>query len=184
MFEEARLLGPTERSIVVETRKGARLPNLIEVEPGEHERRRYGLLLDKYGRNWTPRKPATGGYNCAGHVWASRRTALLEPESWKTVLEDDGYRRLDEGEEPMVGDLVLYVERKTREFLHVGCVMELQPGVAPGSPPVPRVLSKWNSTSGEVLHNVMDVPYGQQGFSVIAEYWTDRLSMSGGISRV
>jgi len=181
MFEEARLLGSTERRIIVETRKGTRLPNLIELEPGEPERRRYELLLKKYGRNWTERKPATGGYNCAGAVWASRRTALLETESWKTVLREDGYRRLDEDEGPMVGDLVLYVEKETGEFWHVGCVMELRQGVTPDSPLIPRVLSKWDSVSGEVLHNVDDVPYGQQGFSVTKEYWTDRPSVSGSI---
>ena len=178
MFEEARLLGPTERSIIVETRKGTRLPNLIEVEPGEQQRRRYELLVKEYGRNWIARKPPTGGYNCAGHVWASRRTALLEPESWKRVLDDDGYRPLNENENPMVGDLVLYVDREKQEFLHVGCVVELQRGIGDGSPPIPRVLSKWDSTSGEVLHNVMDVFYGQKGFSLLVEYWTDRPSMS------
>ena len=71
MFEELRLLGSTEKSIVVQTRKGTPIDNLVEIEPGEAEGRRYRLLLEKYGRHWEERKPATGVYNCAGHVWAS-----------------------------------------------------------------------------------------------------------------
>ncbi|MBN1591187.1 MAG: hypothetical protein JW888_16865 [Pirellulales bacterium] len=136
------------------------------------------MLLEKYGKNWTRRKPAVGGYNCAGHVWASRRTAILETEHWKTILRDDGYRRLAGTEEPHVGDLILYVDKADDkaddDYLHVAQIVELREGVTATSPQVPWVLSKWDSTSGEAIHNAYDVPYGRQEFTIDREYWTDR----------
>jgi hypothetical protein len=171
MFEELRLLGPTERNIVVQTRKGTSIENVIEAEPGEPEQRRYQLLLKRIGQNWRERKPAAGVYNCAGHVWASRRTSILADDAWRTILQEDGYRRLSDTESPVAGDLVIYRDSTNQSFNHVGAILELCEGVALGSPRVPRVLSKWNSTSGEVIHLSRDVPYDLQ--SVTIEYWTD-----------
>lgn len=138
------------------------------------ERQRYRALLDKYGQRWTKRKPATGIYNCAGHVWASRRTSILDPQDWQVILRDDDYRLLNESEAPVPGDLVLYLDQANREALHVGRILGLSPGVASGAQEIPWVLSKWNSTSGEVMHSVHDVPYHSQGIPVAVEYWTDR----------
>ena len=174
MFEGLKLLGATERSIVVQTRKGTRIENLLELEPGDMERRRYQLLLDRFGRNWRERKPATGVYNCAGHVWASRRTSILNLACWQTILEEDGYRALQADETPVAGDLVLYADEEVGEYLHVGMIMEMREGLSRDSPRIPWVLSKWNSTSGEVMHYVHDVPYGKQEMPTKIEYWTDR----------
>ena len=174
MFEELKLLGPTERSIVVQTRKGTSVENLIEVDPGEPAQRRYKLLLERFGQNWKERKPAVGVYNCAGHVWASRRTSILADNVWRIILKEDGYRSLSDTELPVAGDLVLYVDEKNGQYLHVGMIMEMSDGVSPESPKIPKVLSKLNSAFGEVVHNERDVPYGKQGISARVEYWTDR----------
>jgi len=176
MFEEARLLGRTERSIALQTGRGTDIKNVVQPEPGDAGRRRYQLLLDKFGGNWRPRRPATGIYNCAGHVWASRRTAILEDDQWALILHEDGYRRLEEDEEPVPDDLVIYIDvgPQKESFLHVGRVFQLRPGVIPASRRIPWVVSKWDSFSGEVLHDPHDVPYARQGFVVRREYWTDR----------
>jgi hypothetical protein len=174
MFEELKLLGPTEKSIVVQTRKGTSIENLIEVDSGETEQRRYRLLLERFGQNWRERKPSTGVYNCAGHVWASRRTSILKDDCWQTILEEDDYRSLSNDESPMPGDLVLYVDDENVNYLHVGLILEMTDGVSPESPKIPLVLSKWNSTSGEVIHHEHDVPYSRQEIPVKIEYWTDR----------
>jgi len=176
MFEEARLLGPTERSVVVQTRQGTNIKNLIELEPGPGERATYQRFVAKFGKNWVPRKSPTGIYNCAGHVWASRRTAILEEDQWRLILREDGYRRLGEHEEPAPDDLALYVDVDARgeALLHVARVLGLCRGVAPDSRRIPWVVSKWNSTSGEAMHHVHDVPYGRQEFHFRMEYWTDR----------
>lgn len=130
MFEELKLLGPTERSIVVQTRKGTPIENVIETEPGEPERRRYQLLLKRFGQNWRERKPAVGVYNCAGHIWASRRTSILADDAWRTILKEDGYRRLPDTEMPVVGDLVVYRDATNQCFNHVGAILEVCEGVA------------------------------------------------------
>ena len=180
VFEEARLLGSTEKSIRLQTQKGTDIPNLIELEPGEQQRRVYRLFRETFGKRWKERKPVTGVYNCAGHVWASRRTAILAKEDtedtavWRLILEEDGYRRLPEGEHPCSGDLVLYFDREKGWYLHVGEVLWPQKGIAEGSPPIPLVLSKWNSVSGETIHSAFDVPYSQQGYDLQIEFWTDR----------
>jgi hypothetical protein len=103
-------------------------------------------------------------------VWASRRTAICELEAWRFILMDDEYRRLSDSEEPSPGDLVLYVDRQDNGFLHVGQILELREWTGRR---VPWVLSKWNSTSGEVMHYVHDVPIRVQ-FDVRWEYWSDR----------
>jgi hypothetical protein len=173
MLEELKLLGPTERSIVVQTRKGTPVENLIELEPGEPECRRYRLLLQRFGQNWKERKPACGVYNCAGHVWASRRTSILADEAWRIILREDGYRLLLDTETPIPGDLALYAD-EPGELLHVGMILEVQKGFDDESPRMAWVLSKWNSTSGEVMHFAHDVPYGKQGIPFKIQYWTDR----------
>lgn len=90
------------------------------------------------------------------------------------ILDEDGYRRLGDMERPVAGDLVLYVDNRNSEMLHVGRILRLRAGVADGSPPIPWVLSKWNSTSGEVMHRAPDVPFSAQGISHRIEFWTDR----------
>ena len=180
MFEEIRLLGPTEKGIVVQTRKGTAIKNVLEPEPGFQQRRLYQRLLEKYGQRWQPRKPATGGYNCAGHVWASRRSGLFDPQDWRIILDDDGYRRLPEHEDPFPGDLVLYVDSGNEEILHVGEIIEMRPGVTAQSRSIPWVLSKLDAKSGEVMHYVHDVPPWQsQGFLYRIEYWTERPHPTG-----
>jgi len=176
MFEEIKLLAPTEQSIVVQTRKRTNIKNVIEPEPGFPQRRNYQRLREKYGRQWEPRKPATGGYNCAGHVWASRRTALSNPQDWRVILDEDGYRRLPGGEEPRPGDLVLYVDIENDEFLHVGEIVELRAGVAPQAERIAWVLSKLGPAYGELMHYVQDLLslFADLGFRVRIEYWTDR----------
>lgn len=174
MFETARLLGSAERSIIVETHRGTRLANVIEPVPGHQQRQFYQALLKRYGENWRERKLATGVYNCAGHVWASRRTSLLEPGQWRLILDEDGYRRLDAPGEVFPGDLVIYADRTSSEILHVAQVLELRPGLRPEGPRIPWVLSKWDAKSGEVMHLAYDVPYEKQGIEFSIEWWTDR----------
>jgi hypothetical protein len=173
-FARLNLLGSTERSIVVETRAGRRIANLVEIEPGEPERRKFALLFAKHGGNWVLRKPACGYCNCAGHVWATRRTAILEPSEWRKVLDDDGYKKLATGAQVSPGDLVIYVNSPNGEMLHVAEVLELREGFTPASPKMAWVLSKWNSTSGEVMHYVHDVPFDAWGFQARPEFWTER----------
>lgn len=174
-FEETPLLGQEERSIVVQTQRGTNLTNVISPPPTAEERRYYqeGLLRD-FGARWVARRPPTGGYNCAGHVWASRRTTLSDPEEWRLILKEDGYRQLANANDLVPDDIVVYVDRATGEVLHVCRVTEMQQGITPDSERIARVVSKWGSKGGEAIHFVYDVPFRQMGYQIAIQYWTDR----------
>src|SRR5437660_1268307 len=89
MLENLRLRKATERSIVLQTRRGREIKNVIDVEPEHYHVQKYQLLLRKHPR-WKERKPPAGGYNCVGHVWASRRTGVFDDlEDQLSVIFDD-----------------------------------------------------------------------------------------------
>jgi len=56
-----------ERRLVLATRKGNPIENLIEDEPTEFSQRKWRAIRSKHSR-WIERKPDTGIYNCAGIV--------------------------------------------------------------------------------------------------------------------
>ena len=176
MFGGVPFLGSRGRSIVVETRKGRRISNEIAPEPGSREREIYRQALKTHvGPVWHERKSATGGYNCAGHVWASRRTALYSSAEWRLILEDDGYAMLPGSESAVFGDLALYIRQDNNEIWHVAQFIGLRPLLTGGSNE-PWLLSKLNDRSGEVMHFAcfLSTYYKTLGYETRVEYWTDR----------
>lgn len=181
MFENERIIGTREKdiegSIVVHTRQGNPLENFISCEPAFQKQNTYRLLRTQHGANWTMRKPATGGYNCAGLVWASRRTCLTNPKDYRRVLAEDGYRQTNESD-LVAGDVVAYVKADEigkvalPEILHVARVCELRPHKIAG--PIPWVISKWDCQYGEDFHAVRDCPQLAGGEDFELEFWTDR----------
>jgi hypothetical protein len=67
MFEHLRLMGSTEDSIVLHTRRRRCIKNHIDVPPSYQHLQKYQRLL-KMHPWWVERMPPIGGYNCAGHV--------------------------------------------------------------------------------------------------------------------
>lgn len=163
MFEALRLIGSDEQGIPLNTRRNRPIGNAQAPETLDGRLcRKYDLLLAQHGDRWEQRKPPCGVYNCFGHVWASRRTAIYEQTEIDKILEDDGYRLLLDSELPMQGDLILYYVDGS--LWHVGLVCELRALSLPtGMATAQRtawVLSKWDNSSGEVLHDWQDVPFG------------------------
>lgn len=177
MFEFLRLSGTEESGIALETRLRTRVANAQAPAPSERDMRIFGLLLTQHP-DWEARCQPCGIYNCFGHIWASRRTAIYEETEVETILGDDGYRRLGSGEGPLQGDIALYYDPARTELWHGGLVCELRRMVnASGEPvgrPVPWILSKLSAVHGEVLHRAMDVhsPYREDRFTL--EFWTER----------
>ncbi len=93
-FQQLVLLGSTERSITLCTRLGTNIKNSIELGPDENRIRVFNALINKHPQ-WELRVPPVGGYNCVGHVWASRRTGVFEDAEIHRIFEDDGYRVFD-----------------------------------------------------------------------------------------
>src|SRR5258708_34493112 len=94
MFEAQRLLGDTERSIVVQTRTGKAIPNDIAAEPDERALRIRAAIHAKHGAQWTQRKPECGVYNCAGLARAGRRTSIRVDEYWDLVFREHSFLKL------------------------------------------------------------------------------------------
>ena len=176
MFESILLAGPRRRSIVLQTHLGNDIQNEIAVHPvPDHAAARFDRLRTLHP-NWQVRKPPTGIYNCFGHVWACRRTAVYDEfdEYVLKVRDDDGYRVVDwRGDEsPCPGDVACYWEQidPYRNCFHVGRVVHLE--ARKKLPPFVFVLSKWDDTAGEVVHHATDYPKSFGDAKL--EYWTDR----------
>jgi hypothetical protein len=170
MFELERLRSSGDQGIALQTRTGRDITNSLGVDLSEPHFRRYEALLRNHGRNWQERRAPSGGYNCAGHVWASRRACIYEDEDWRMILAEDGFRVT---REPAPDDLIMYIERD-QGILHIGRVIELKAGLIEESRRIPWVVSKWSDVSGEVFHFEHDHPFHEFGFIVSIEYWTDR----------
>jgi hypothetical protein len=108
-------------------------------------------------------RPPTGRYNCHGLTFASRR-ANVPPVGVDVDIEDvlrrDGYRPLDRGESPQVGDVVAY--RLVDEIEHTGYVSRVE---MLGQAPVVFIWSAWGGL-GEFEHRVQSSPYRGT-----PEYW-------------
>ena len=170
MFELQRLASSGGRSLALQTRAGQNIRNCVGGSVAAKELRQFETLVKRFGSMWTVRRPPAGEYNCAGHVWASRRTIVNEEEDWQTILRDDGYRLTGH---PVPDDIVIYAD-KQQGILHIARVVELRSGIVEGSRPVPFVVSKWGVEGGETIHSVYDVPFSAHGFEVIIQFWTDR----------
>ena len=179
MFERERLLQQPPRSIALSTRLGRPIPNYVAPEPPQNRKGQYNLLRESVGIRWEHRKPPCGFYNCMGHVFATRRTAIEDKDEseWEKIRADDGYRELLAGEDPRLGDIVVYSDPGGKGILHFGEVIRIDRIDASGSRgnPIIRVLSKWDDSYGEDIHLLDDVGHLKaQAPNLKVAIWTDR----------
>jgi hypothetical protein len=148
MKEEAILInlaGTPRSGIKLQTRKGTDIENEQAPGPSDDNLRVVARLEEAFRGRWLRRTAATGCYNCAGHVWASRRSSVYEKPDWLKILKDDGYRKISNADIE-VGDLILH--SCEGRFLHVGEIIEincLNSAERTSIAKVPRVLSKFSS---------------------------------------
>lgn len=163
MFDLSNL-GTPETTIRLQTRNGADIKNAQAAGPDFRAREDYRRLRSARTA-WVPRKAPSGGYNCFGLLWASRRTSIYDDDQVDLILRDDGYRRTD-ASRAVVGDIVLY-RSSLNTLLHGGLIVRIE---FVGKQAVLFVLSKWNDCYGEDIHQSLDVPW--EDFT--CEVWTDR----------
>ncbi|MEQ1903876.1 MAG: hypothetical protein ABL888_06810 [Pirellulaceae bacterium] len=169
MFGLSELIGSPQNEIPLVTSKNNRIGNTqgAKVAIG-----RVLAFRDMCATrpNWRIRRDSFGLYNCAGLVWATRRTGISQNEDWLKILADDGYRQVSE---PQLDDLVLYRNSDDRTFLHVARIVGFEKGISETSPKIPIVLSKWGHDLGECVH--FDHDHGiDNSYNVSIEYWTER----------
>jgi hypothetical protein len=171
MFERERLLPPAE-PLPLATRLRRAIDNSVAPEPTVGQVRLYDELRRKHGLRDERRRPY-GSCNCAGLVWAARRTAIYETTDWNAILADDSYRRVTT---PMVGDLAIYFGTDHRVgFVHVGMVVRLEAVLSGSEGEIAVVLSKLDDTSGELIHRAPDLlPLFKALEPIEIQFWTDR----------
>jgi hypothetical protein len=177
MFDRFTIHGTPRRSIQLATRRGSQIENEQSLDAGMvTEWRDY--LNDFAHLALEVRRGACGPYNCAGHVWASRRTSIYSSKDYELILAEDGYVKLPAGTLPMLGDLAVYWFRELQKIWHVGQVVKLQTLEADFTLQRPRtlipyVLSKFSDWGGEVIHQAERIP-PTSGCTSYTEYWSDR----------
>ena len=170
MFELG-LTGEVRRSIRVETRRGRPLENYVAPSVSQADINFYYGALRRNFPRWELRKHAIGVYNCAGMVWADRRTALVSPVEWQQILTDDEYRQIPL-QTAEIDDIVVYRSQSDAEILHVARVCIKVP-LAGSQQFVFKALSKWDQSKGEDIHLLKDVLLNA-GEPFDLEIWTDR----------
>ena len=173
MFDQQKLIGQNRRMLRLDTRTGQPIENEVAAPPTQQSLAREQRLATKFGANWEKRIGPCGIYNCAGLVWASRRTAIYEDAEWDKIYQDDDYRELKGSELPMPGDLAIYSQSDVG-YLHVGQVLSLEPVLLSAGGLIPKILSKWDDASGEYIHHPMDVHFRDRFTDFQLKYWTDR----------
>ena len=171
MFGLSDLSAQLPQSIPLATRRGNSISN---VQGGKVAHGRIQAFRDMCQKcRWEIRCDPEGVYNCAGLVWAARRTGISQTLDWMQVLKDDGYRRLSNVDKLLPDDLVLYRDVDDNTYLHVARVVRLEPGVSSISPPIPIVLSKWGHDLGECFHQAYEHGMNAE-YKIEIEFWTDR----------
>ena len=148
--------GPGDkRSIALETSKRTRIPNeqFPERTPESMQAARHLITNGHPGR--IPRS-LSATYNCAGMVFANRRTSI-DPEYVPAILADDGYAPVELADVSR-GDVVVYADDHG-DIAHVGIVIANE--LIFGTRQV-LVLSQFGR-DGEYFHRHNDVPdcYGK-----------------------
>jgi len=152
-------VGQKRREIALATHLNSPIANETcshEVAPSPAQRAAEGKLAKMYTR----RRPPTAGYNCFGHAFALRRTAIFDDDGVDIdrILSEDGFALVSDSE-AAPGDVVLYSDE--RGYTHAGRIDRRDPTLiitgSSTSSQVAIVLSKFNDVSGEYEHKIDDV---------------------------
>jgi hypothetical protein len=167
VFDALKLLRQGPASLALQTRKGQDIINDVALPPQPHQLAKYDRFRQQHQR-WRPRRTCCGTYNCYGHVFAARRTAIYEDNEVSKILADDGYKKINHAT-AHVGDIAIY--RAKHGFVHAAQIVEIErPDPVTQLRPI-WALSKWDDGSGEDCHLLNDVPFFHDGE---IEIWTDR----------
>lgn len=168
-----RMFGDTRQRLALATKAGNPIPNEIGASLTSNDFNKWNQTYAKYSfsLNWRQRKLPDGSYNCAGHVWGSRRTCIHDQEAILQIFGEDKFKTITENQAD-IGDIAVYWQAPSRDFLHAGRIVKIEKGGNIVS--TIHVLSKLNDWGGEIIHRLPDLPYRQQGIPFLTEIWTDR----------
>jgi hypothetical protein len=137
---------------------------------------------ERYASIFQAIRPPIAGYNCFGHVFASRRTAIYEEDGFdiETLLAEDGFGEVVREDDLRVGDVALF--RDDRGVTHAARVIRIEQGPvvlsgdsAACNTRVPFLISKFDSVSGEYEHRLDDTRWIR--WPVTRTFFRDRESV-------
>lgn len=140
----------TNKSIVIQTRKGNDIQNFQNPEISEFNKNYFQQIESQY-RNAIKRSEPTGLYNCHGLTFANRRCFIENTKQVIMILADDDYVEVNY-RNALPGDIIVYYSDGDVE--HSGIVIEKSE--APTF--VPKIFSKWSCHS-EFIHYANYCPY-------------------------
>lgn len=177
-LDDILLIGSPKDSIVLQTSKGSRIRNERRLAVDPYSRAELAEVVRQH-RGWEVRRPVCPTYNCAGMVWASRRTGIYQLPDYQLIRNDDGYRDTSMVD-LQAGDLAVYRSGLSGDINHVGVILQLRPTnptelwldkFHPRQDHVPYVLSKLGDSGDEVMHHYYDWPHVEVHR---VEFWTER----------
>jgi len=160
-----------KRAIQLATRKNRWIPNVVRLE-SPPARLNAAVLIHRISHPNAQLRSLTSVYNCMGLVFAARRTwiGISDIDSpLGLILEDDGYRKVEDEKKVMLGDVVVYKDAEKR-VSHVGVVAKIDTDIINGDRKL-RVMSQWGA-DGEYIHDCDDLPMHIGKTSI--EFWTER----------
>jgi len=160
------------KSIQLYTQGGKYIENELWVCELPFEQHEIYQIERRKHKNWEHRRGPWGSYNCFGLLFASRRTGIYDDAAVMAVLLEE-YRPVDPArykDDIFVGDVVIWRAKSDQTLAHGGVVVKVERG---GLIPRMRVLSKWNRSFGEDIHDVEDICTLAIGYWSF-EIWTDR----------
>ena len=111
----------------------------------------------------------TATYNCHGLTFASRRTAVYESDDVQMILDEDGYKRLENRNDVERGDIVVFRRNKNAPISHTGLVIDWTPDLKTSTKKV-TILSQWGR-NGEYIH---DEETALRAFGDVCEFYSER----------
>jgi hypothetical protein len=141
-----------ERKITLQTSQGTEVPNSQLREYSTYDLN-YSSQIEKNHPAATFRTPPIPIYNCHGLTFASKRTCIFNIQSIQTILDEDGYVEIENVDDVLPGDVILYYSADG-DIEHSGIVVTKPDKHLK----IPMVVSKWGKYK-EVFHSANDSPY-------------------------
>lgn len=148
---EKEVVGPSQRDIILHTRKRQNILNCQCYEFSNYEKNLFPYFEKKFPKA-IPRTVPIPIYNCHGLTFASRRTRIFYSDEIQKILADDGYTEV-KIDEVKPGDIIVYYSGDG-DVEHSGLVVS-EPDK---QLKIPYIVSKWGCYR-EMFHWANDCPY-------------------------
>lgn len=137
----------------MESAAGNNIPNEQSDEISVMERNWFAKFDSDYPKCIGVCQVAVFRYNCHGLTFGARRTSIIDNDTIKQIISDDGYMQVSESD-VQPGDVILYFD-ETGDCEHSGLVIEAP---TQSNLRVSKVRSKWGKYK-EVIHPWNHCPY-------------------------